>query len=244
MRRACWHLSPLISMGFLFSTVSYGQSWSNVLASSRAITWTSAGLPSSFTDKGGSNTETTTNPWTPPTRTQYGSTINPSGNASTDLSNINTALSNCSDGTYVLLGSGTFQIQGTIIAYTHSSTLRGSGAQSTTLAMTGSATIWMGAAGTGGSCKLKASSNYAAGSTSITCNGLSGGAPVVGDIVTLVQCDTGFSGSPCSGTSEDNGGLFVCSFQTTCMTEPSGSGNNASQQQNFVITSVTSNSGT
>jgi hypothetical protein len=110
--------------------------------------------------------------------------------------------------------------------------------------MTGSATIWMGAAGTGGSCKLKASSNYAAGSTSITCNGLSGGAPVVGDIVTLVQCDTGFSGSPCSGTSEDNGGLFVCSFQTTCMTEPSGSGNNASQQQNFVITSVTSNSGT
>ena len=56
-------------------------SWSNILATSRAITWTSAGLPATLIDG-----ETTTNPWTPPTRsTQYGSTINPSGVAATDL---------------------------------------------------------------------------------------------------------------------------------------------------------------
>ena len=106
--------------------------WSSAPAS-RVINWQSAGLPLNFTDKGGSNVETTTNPWTPPTRTQSGSTINPSGVAATDLSNINTALSVCADGHYVLLGSGRFLIQGTIVMYQNSCTLRGNGAQSTAL---------------------------------------------------------------------------------------------------------------
>lgn len=243
MRR---HLVHFVALSLSLSILSYGQSWSNVLSSSRAINWANnVGLPASFTDKGGSNIETTPNPWTPPTRTQSGSTINPSGSATTDLNNINTALTNCADGTYVLLGAGTFLIQNYIAAYQHSCTLRGSGAQSTTLAMTNAGTIWVGAAGTGGSCNLTSGSNYAAGSTSITCNGLTGAAPVVGYIVSLTQCDTGFSGSSCTtGASADNGGLFVCSFQTTCMTEPSGSGGNVSQEQLFVITSVSNSSGT
>ncbi len=229
-QRGAYTVTRFLLVFFLLSSPCFGQAWSNVLSPSRAIDWTHAGLPATLPDG-----ETTPNPWTPPTRTQSGSTVNPSGNAATDLNNINTAISNCTNGHYVLLGPGTFLIQGTVIAYGQECTLRGSGPQSTTLSMSGSGIIWMGAASNGGSCTLTSGSNYAAGSTSVTC---SGSAPAVGDIVRLIQCDTGFSGSPCTGTSADNGGLFVCSFQTTCMTEPSGGGNNASQQQNFVVTSV------
>jgi hypothetical protein len=231
----------LLGGSLAFSTVVHAQEpWSAVLSSSRAINWTNAGLPATLPDG-----ETTANPWTPPSRTaQYGSTIGPSGSASTDLSNINTALSNCPNGDFVLLGPGTFLIQGTVKAYTKSCSLRGSGPQSTTLSLSGSGIIWMGAASGGGSCSLTAASNYSVGSTTLTCTGVNGTAPAVGDIVGLSQCDTGFGGSPCSGTSADNGGLFVCSYQTTCMTEPATSGPNRSQQQNFVITSVSNSSGT
>src|SRR5579872_653185 len=238
------HAGKLLPIFLLFSFPCFGQSWSGILSSSRAINWTTAGLPSSFTDKGGRNNETTANPWTPPTRTQSGSTIAPSGVAATDLSNINTALTNCTDGHYVLLGAGTFLIQGTIVMYQHSCTLRGSGAQSTILSISGSGAIWMGSASAAGSCKLTSGSNYAVGSTTLTCNGLSGTAPAALDLASLNQCDTGFSGTPCTGTSLDNGGLFVCSFETTCMTEPSGSGTNNAQEQNFLLNSVSNASGT
>src|SRR5271169_6537322 len=99
MRRHCAHLFPLISILLLFSTLSHGQAWSGILASSRAINWGNAGLPATLPDG-----ETTPNPWTPPTRTQCGSTINPSGNASTDLTNITKAIASCTAGHYVLLG--------------------------------------------------------------------------------------------------------------------------------------------
>ena len=243
MRLSCRFSFTLLGGSLLFPSFAQGQQpWSNILSTNRAINWQSAGMPPSFTDKGGSNVETTTNPWTPPTRTQYGSTITPSGSAATDLSNINTALSNCSDGQYVLLGAGTFQIQGNIVMYQHSCTLRGSGAQSTILAMnSGSPIIMLGAASGGGSCTLTSGSNLAVGSTSITCTG---NEPAVGDIVWLNQCDTGFSGNPCSGTSADNGGLFVCGYQSTCMTDTGATGFNESQQQNFIVTSVSGSGGT
>jgi len=241
-----WLLFAIIlSVIMLFlSAPCFGQSWSGILSPSRAINWSNAGLPAGFTDKGGSNVETTTDPWTLPTRTQSGSTISPSGVASTDLSNINTALSGCADGHYVLLGSGTFLIQGIIVMYQHSCSLRGSGPMSTTLSLTGAGTIFMGAGSSGGSCTLTSGSNFAAGSTTVSCNGLSGSAPAVSDIIQLTQCDTGFSGTPCSGTSADNGGLFVCGFQTTCMSEPAQSGPTSSQYQTFVVTSVSNSSGT
>lgn len=251
MKQSRVFLSVFVGVSLSFPAYAQAQQpWSNILTSARAINWQNAGLPSSFTDKGGVKVETTANPWTPPTRTQYGSTINPSGSASTDLSNINTALSNCSDGQYVLLGSGTFLIQGIVQMQNHSCTLRGNGAQSTTLAMSGTGTIWMGAGGTGGSCALTSGSNYNVGSTTLTCSGLSGSAPIVGQLANLVQCDTGFTGTisggtlTCSGTSADNGGLFVCGYQTTCMTETTGSSNDISQQQNVVVTSVSNSGGT
>jgi hypothetical protein len=227
----------------LFSTFSYGQAWSGILPSSRAINWTGAGLPASFTDKGGSNTETTTNPWTLPTRTQSGSTISPSGSALTDLSNINRALSNCTDGDYVLLGSGTFLIQGTINMYSHSCSLRGSGPMSTILSVSGSGVIFMGAASSGGSITL--TSSPAAGAVSLVGNSLSGTAPAVGDIATLNQCDTGYSGAgPCTGTAADNGGLYVCGYNTSCMSDTPGGGPHNNQYQTVLITSVSNSGGT
>lgn len=240
MRRDWSHLFPLISIVLLFSIPSYGQAWSNILATSRAINWAGAGLPVSFTDKGGSNTETTTNPWTIPTRTQSGSTISPSGVASTDLSNINTALSSCTDGHYVLLGSGTFLIQSTIVMYQHSCSLRGSGPQSTILKLSGAGIIYMGAASAGGSCTPN--SGLGQGSSSIVCNSLSGTAPAFNDIIQINQCDTGYSGRPCSGTPTDNGSLFVCGQTSSCATDVSVSPN--SQYQFFVATSVSNSSGT
>jgi hypothetical protein len=243
MRQDRSHLFPLISILLLFSTLSFGQAWSGILAPSRAINWTNAGLPSSFTDKGGVNIETTTNPWTPPSRTQYGSTITPSGSASTDLTNLNTALSSCPDGHYVLLASGTFLIQGTLQMQLHSCTLRGSGPMSTTLAVSGSGIIWMGAGGSNGSCALTSGSNYSTGSTTLTCNGQSGSKPAVNDLAMLAQCDTGFSGNPCTGTSVDNDGLFVCSNQTTCSLS-SGGGSSNTETQMMSITSVSNSSGT
>src|SRR5580658_2800707 len=114
----------------------FGQSWSGVVASSLAIDWGAsgygAGLPATFPDG-----ETTTNPWTPPTRTQCGSTLTPIGGGSDDSSQITTALTNGTAGHYVLLGSGTFTINSTFrispgyLSGVNNVSLRGSGAQST-----------------------------------------------------------------------------------------------------------------
>jgi hypothetical protein len=234
-------LCVLLGVPLSISTVTQAQSWSSILPSSRAINWTTAGLPAVLPDG-----ETTANPWTPPTRTQYGSTLSPSGSAATDLSNINTALSKCTNGTYVLLGSGTFLIQGAITLYGHSCTLRGSGPIQTTLEMSGAGMIWLGASGSGGTITL--TSNPGAGATSIT-GTLSGTAPAVGEVVQLNQCDTGFTGTvsggtlTCTGTSADNGGLFVCGFHADCMTDAGEAGSNNSQYQTLVVTSVNNTGG-
>ena len=217
------------------------QPWSSVLPPSRAMNWGISGLPSSFTDKGGSNAETTTNAWGPPTRTKYGSTLTPSGGS--DVSQINTALTNCADGQYVLLGSGTFVIDNVLEMYQHSCTLRGSGPQSTILTLSGSGTFSMGAAYSATVCSLTSDSNYAAGSTSIKCT--AGSAPSVGSVAFLAQCDVGYSGSGCStGSTVDNGALYICGGLPGCQSEgSSASPPYASQNQTVSVTSV-SGSGT
>ena len=214
--------------------------WSGILSPARAINWGNAGLPATLPDG-----ETTTNAWTPPTRIKSGSTINPSGVAATDLSNINTAMSSCTNGGYVLLGSGTFFIQGTLILNGHSCTLRGGGPQSSILSVSGSGIIWMGSGSGGGSCQLTSAANYSIGSTTVICNSLSGSAPVSGDVASLTQCDTGYTGTTCTGTATDNGGIYVCGGQSACNTDGSGPGNSfRNQNQTLFITSVTNNSGT
>jgi hypothetical protein len=231
MRRVWSHLFPLISILLSFSALSYGQGWSGILASSRAMNWGNAGLPANFPDG-----ETTPNPWTPPTRTQCGSTISSGASPAT----INAALAACPTGTYVLLGAGTFAFSNanlTLFAQ-NGVTLRGSGAQSTKLVLTGTSVINFGQSWSNGSCSW--TSGYSVGSTSLTAASCTGASLVPGQLVALRQCDTGYSGSNCgSGSATDNGGLFVCGYNTTCDTDGGGSGEPNNQQQIVYVTSVT-----
>lgn len=232
-------LFPLIALSLLFSTLSYGQAWSNILSSSRAINWSNAGLPATLPDG-----ETTPNPWTPPTRTQCGSTISPSGNATTDTTNVNNALVACAAGHYVLLAPGSFTFNGNIIFYTQNGiTLRGAGAQSTFVTLTSGAWFQFGGAYGSGSCTWSA--GYAAGSTSITLTSCSQ-APQTGEVIFLSQCNTGLSGSGCtSGSQADNGGIFVCAgVDNVCQRPGEGSQPPNVQQQAIYVTSVVNNSGT
>jgi hypothetical protein len=218
---------------FLISLPCFGQAWSGILSPSRAIDWTHAGLPATLPDG-----EATPNPWTPPVRTQCGSTISAGASAPT----INAALAACPTGTYVLLGTGNFTISSAnITLYAQNAvSLRGSGPMSTTLTLTGSSVIQFGSANFGSaSCSWTA--GYAQGSTSITLSSCSG-TPVVGNIVELQQCDSGFSGSGCTiGSSTDSGALYICAGNTACQRGGEGLFNLPTQEQNVLVTSVTGN---
>jgi hypothetical protein len=228
---------------FLASPSStFGQSWSGVLSSNRAINWTGAGLPATFPDG-----ETTTNPWTPPTRTQCGSTLTPSGGS--DTSAINAALAACTPGHYVLLGSGNFSITGNgscssgttecINMYTKNGvTLRGSGAQATKLVFTQESLIQWGLAWSTGTCTW--ASGFSSGTTSITVTGCNQ-QPVANQIITLSACDSGYSGSNCeTGTSADPGNLYICGDNTACVYSGEGTGGPQNHQaQNVLVSSVT-----
>jgi hypothetical protein len=223
-------LKRAVVISVLLASPCFGQAWSGVIAPSRAIDWSHAGLPSTLPDG-----ETTTNPWTPPTRTQCGSTVG----AGTSSATINTLLAACSNGTYLLLGPGSFTVNTTLVLYNKSVTLRGSGPMQTFLNIVSPSEIFMGATGGGGSAPLTSDSNYAAGSVTIK---VSGSAPTVGSTAQLTQCDTNTSGNPCSGSQADNGGLFVCGdVAPTCAQQTRGT-TYQHQYQQVRITSVTNNS--
>ncbi len=237
MRRYCCLLSVLFWLSILFSGWAYAQQpWSGVLSSSRAINWTGAGLPATLPDG-----ETTPNPWTPPTRTQCGSTIAGGTSGSpVSVSTINAAMASCAKGTYLLLGSGYFSAASTQLNMFTSSgvTVRGSGPQSTFIVLSGSGSIgWNAAWGVG---SATWTGGFSQGATSLTVSSVSGPPLVAGTILFLTQCDTGFSGNPCTGTSADNGGLFICNAQTTCA-DQQRTNSNESQVQEVFVTSVSGN---
>jgi Pectate lyase superfamily protein len=218
MRRNCSHLFPLISILILFSTFSYGQAWSGILAPSRAIDWSNAGLPATLPDG-----ETTPNPWTPPSRTTICTTLSPG----TSVSAINSALSNCSSGGVVLLNAGTYSLSGTITVPSNV-TLRGSGGTSTVV---NGATISVGG-GTGYSGSSMLTASPAKGATSITV----AAAPTAGRLIGLEECDDGFSASSarftqyasgvnCTGAYSDPHGPWICELSTACNTNGDGGGN-------------------
>jgi hypothetical protein len=231
MRRDWSHLFPLISILLLFSTLSYGQAWSGVVSPNRAIDWGQAGLPATFPDG-----ETTPNPWTPPTRTQCGSTLAPIGAGSNDEPQIASAIASCTAGHYVLLGAGTFTINSKLaLDGALNVSVRGSGAQSTKLNMGSSGSITLGDASSGGSCSLTSSSSYSQGSTTIKCTGST---PPTNQPAWLNQCDTGHSGSGCStGSDADNGSVWICGEQTICSNQ-SASGGHIHEQQTVLVTNV------
>src|SRR5579863_5191903 len=249
MRRDSSHLFPLILILLLFSALSYGQAWSGIISSSRAINWTGAGLPPTLPDG-----ETTPNPWTPPTRTQctsysgYPSAITGTGTAATDVAAINNALAACTTGTYIPI-TGTFNISGVgncygggaitcISMYAQNGvTLRGSGPQSTKLSLSGEAIIAFGEANGNGSGMW--STGFSQGATSLTMSSPSGPTLTAGYLLYLQQCDTGWSGSGCStGSYSDNGGLYICGLSSVCDNN-GGSSLHRFQQQVVYVTSVT-----
>ena len=245
MKRNCSYLFPLISLLLLFSVFSFGQPWSGILSTSRAIDWSHAGLQATFPDG-----ETTPNPWTPPTRTLC-TTLNPLGGGSDDVPQIMSAISRCAAGTYVLMNPGTW----TVASYMRVSpgytsghnnvTLRGSGPMSTLVNMTGSsANIQMGAGQAAGSAPLTSDAgNYTVGTTSVKVT--TGSPPSVGMLGYFNQCDTNttWNGSACAGPSTDNSGLYVCAFDSNCQTSSGITPHYNDQNQFVIITSVTNSGG-
>jgi len=103
------------------SLPNFGQLWTNVLSSGRAIDWSKAGVP------GGIPSGSVA--WT-----QCGTTIAAGATAAT----INAAISGCQANQYVLLGAGTFNLSTGIVFNAKSNVvLRGMGADQTLLVFTG-----------------------------------------------------------------------------------------------------------
>ncbi len=229
MRRSYLHLFPLIILISLSSaTFSYGQAWSGILASTRAIDWTQPGLPASLPDG-----ETTPNPWTPPTRSTICQTLSSGASAST----INSAISACSSpsaGSVVLLKAGTYTVNsGEIDLYGKNVSLRGAGPSQTTIILNGGS-FFMGRRSMAGSAAV--TGGLSQGSTSITVSNASGIS--AGMIIQMYQCDAPNSGNPCTTTvPTDNGGIWICGFTSNCNID-GGSGIYRDQQQTFLVTHV------
>src|SRR5271168_3664699 len=120
------------------SLTSFGQPYSGIISSSRATTaWSTAGLVGTAT------------PDTPPDAswTQCGSTIAAYGSSGSpgSTSTIQTALSGCSANHYVLLGSGSFYLTGTL-TFPSSVALRGAGPNLTHIFVEGIGTCYAGSA--------------------------------------------------------------------------------------------------
>jgi|HubBroStandDraft_1064217.scaffolds.fasta_scaffold20553_1 hypothetical protein len=156
--------------------------WSGILAPSRAVDWSQAGVPGGI-PSGGAN-------WT-----QCGSTIAAGASAAT----INAAISACGTDQYVQLGAGTFNLTAGLLFNDKSNVaLRGMGADQTLLVFTGdnpcqgnSADICFQSTDTnysGGPSNLANwTSGYASGSTSIVLS--SNTNLTVGKPITLDQLD-------------------------------------------------------
>lgn len=209
----------LVFISLCLSCTSNAQLASGILASTRSTDWTNAGMTGGIPS--GS--------WT-----QCGTTIAAYSGSPTvivnALNHTGSGYTSCGPNTYVQLGAGTFNLNSGIRTIGASNTeLRGMGADQTHLVFTGASTCQGG----NGTCLIGFESSdgtypaappantfnwtagYSQGSTSIT---LSSGSNITANqtMVILDQCETGYTGSTCSGSAADNGNLFVCgdAYQT------------------------------
>jgi hypothetical protein len=208
------YYSPIVVFTILlFSGLCIAQTpWSGVLNSNRAIDWSFAGIPNGIPSSS----------WT-----QCGATISPGASASTIVNALNhtgSGYTSCGANTYIQLAAGTFNLSSAIDCKGCNNTeLRGMGADQTHLVFSAGSTCQGG----NGQCLVgfessdstypngppsniyNWTSGYSKGSTSIT---LSSGASIKANstILVLDQCDTGYSGAPCSGSAVDNGNFFNC----------------------------------
>ena len=228
------HLQSLLFLLIVLGSPSFSQAqqlWSGIISPSRATDWTQAGVVGGIPDAN----------WA-----QCGSTITPStGTAAT----INKQIAGCPPNTYVLLGPGTFNLP-TGLLMKSNVVLRGSGANSTFLVMTGangcngsSAWLcfsqdptWFGYAYMN---TATWSGGYAQGATSITLTGLSKPLSVgqyiyldqaddVSDPGTLFVCESTTASPPCSlegaaGAGRKTGGVYRSQIQIVRITKIEGS---------------------
>lgn len=205
-------LYSLILIGLISPPQDRAQSVLNILTAARSTDWTKAGIVGGIPSTS----------WT-----QCGATIAAySGAPDTIINALNhtgSGYTSCGPKTYVQLGAGTFNLTSGIRMIGASNTeLRGMGADQTHLVFSGGSTCQggngtclIGFESSDGSYPAGASNitnwtaNYAQGSTSIT---LSSGAGITPNstMIILDQCETGYSGSSCSGRATDNGGFFEC----------------------------------
>lgn len=119
MRNVTKNIAVLaLALWSFWATPCFGQAWTGILAPSRAVDWTNAGIPGGVPS--GS--------WT-----QCGSTL--SAGASTTT--IQTAINNCTSNHYVLFGAGTFTLTAAIHVNASNVELRGSGPTQTTIVLNG-----------------------------------------------------------------------------------------------------------
>ena len=246
-------LLSFLSILLLLPAVARAQLWSGIIDSKRAIDWSQAGLPGSTL---------------PDTNWPVCATISPYSGTDATISN---ALAACHaanpTGGVVVLGAGTFTLSSGI-NFPYNTVghlaLRGQGANSTFLNFTGTTCSLSGfAAGficatssdTSGPQQgasphfVNVTSGFSKGSTQLILGSLN--TAVVGSILVLNQCDTGFSpnglGAACTGTSNDNRGFFHCqapwsSTNVGCAVASEGGVNswrsNASEMEAVVITAI------
>lgn len=127
------HLFALLSLLLVCAGPSFGQAWSGVLAPSRAIDWSSTGIPGGIPDGGWSNCATTA------CNTAFS---NPTA------ANINSACASAPSDTVVRIPAGTYTLSASIACDTNHVVLRGAGPTQTTIILNGH-NILMGN-GTGG----------------------------------------------------------------------------------------------
>ena len=198
--------------------------WEGVLDSSRATTWSSAGVDNGIPD-----------------RNAICSTLNPGAT----VSQINNAISNCPSGQVVFLSAGTYNLGGGMIKIGKNNvTLRGAGADQTKLVFSGrgscngvSASLcisgsWIqGGYGTSPQNLTNWTSGYSKGSKNLTfasTSGLTSGTRVI-----LEQLDD----------SSDSDGVYVCGTGQVCGYTSHGGDNrgNRFQRQIVLVESVSGN---
>lgn len=184
--------------------------WQGLITPGRAANWSYAGISGGIPSSS----------WT-----QCGSTLSAGSYAG---ASITSTLAGCGANTYYLLGPGTFSISGQIVFPSGGKVvLRGSGANSTFLVQTGSGATTCAQATTF-ICLQSSDSTYtteppgaiyswtagyAQGATQVTLSSVTGISTSTPTLLMMDQCDTGYSGSTCSGTSTDNSQMFVAGNQ-------------------------------
>lgn len=234
-------MTKYLAAMLLFCATAFGQSWVGIVAPSRANDWGTLGLPATLPDG-----ETTTNPWTPPTRTLcVTAACNTVAGGSVTATTIQAALNSAPAGTFVSIPAGTFGLGGSVTFNASHVTLRGSGAATTKLTggdiNLGNNRSW------GGASFLTA--NPAKGATTIQVSS----PPSAGRLAMLEQCDDGFSSSnaagmthftgpgyanPCTGSYTDPRGPWVCGLNSICDRNGGGTPNPHFQTHVFWISNV------